>query len=480
MAWDGLGSIFKQKDKQGSNEARDTVAPQAAAGGYGGGNSAPVTQPYAGFGGNAGSAAGPVSAKFVNFGTLYGLNEDKAKGMAKGVYDSAAAAADKAKGQLQGARETFNQNLQQGTAKGVVSGPHGTRIDNYNPTAPATAKPFTQARKGEAVATSGAGPGSFLRGAQYDANGNAIDETQPTTGSLTQTLEGTGTRGLSPTENYSGAGGTLTGGASRYSNIYGPVSSMGSIAGAAAETPDKEALKDYHASVDLLGAKSGAGQGYTGPGSLKESMGEQAYADLQKALGNAETGAQNLTTEGGVQNALGYEPGVSTGNSAMDTGLTETAGREQFKRLADQTKGLGTLLPQAQADSERAAAGAGIQSADAAKQWQDLLDEYEAQQTAENAPKPGEPGGPPKKSSGSHIHGLYTNDTNAAALTQESGFTASEVEDAWGDFTQEEREYLARGHNVFENLTGYGFSGDEATLKASILMKLANRRAGKA
>ena len=480
MAWDGLGSIFKQKDKQGSNEARDTVAPQAAAGGYGGGNSAPVTQPYAGFGGNAGSAAGPVSSKFVNFGTLYGLNEDKAKGMAKGVYDSAAAAADKAKGQLQGARETFNQNLQQGTAKGVVGGPHGTRIDNYNPPQPYKKPEYHQSRKGEEVATSGAGPGSFLRGANYDANGNAIDETQPTTGRLTQTLESSVEPGpaINPAQ-YSGAGGTLTGGASRYSSLYGPVSSLGSVGGVAAETPDKEALKDYHATVDLLGAKSGAGQGYTGPGSLKESMGEQAYADLQKALGNAETGAQNLTTEGGIQNALGYEPGVSTGNSAMDTGLTETAGRAQFKRLADQTKGLGTLLPQAQADSERAAAGAGIQSADAAKQWQDLLTQYEADQKAnadaENAP----PGSQKPKKYGHYKH-AYAEGTNGSALLNESGFSAAELEDAWGDFTQAEREYLSRGHNVFENLTGYGFSGDEATLKANILAKLANRRLGKA
>jgi hypothetical protein len=228
---------------------------------------------------------------------------------------------------------------QQGTGKGPVGGAHGTRIDNYNPTpATNTAKPFTQARKGTELLTSGAGPGggAIVPGRrQYDANGNAIDEDQPTAGSLTQTMEGNATRtGLDPA-NYSGAGGTTTGGASRYAGLYGPASTMGSVAGKPAENPDKAALRDYHASTDLLGAKSGAGQQYTGPGSLKESMGDEAYGQLQDELRKGQEATGNLQNAGGIGAALGYGPDDAPGLSALDTGLTQVAGQENFKRLGD-------------------------------------------------------------------------------------------------------------------------------------------------
>ena len=485
MAWDALQGRFQQKQRTAEDnnmgaEARNVGVSSGAgaSGGY-----SPQTLPNAGYGGSSGDSAGPVSARFVNYGNLYSLNESKAKEMAAGVGKKAEGKAEGAKNSLDAARNQFGNAYNAGLGKGPVGGPHGTRIDNYNPTTPTTKPAFTQAYKSSGGTTRGAGPGSVMGSnvftsnttTRFDANGNVIiDDNEAPAGQLSQTLEGEGTRGLPDPGNYSGAGGTMTGGASRYSQLYGPVSTMGSVAGKPSEVPDKDALKDYHASVDLLGAKSGAGQQYTGPGSLKESMGDAAYGTLGEDLRKAQEGVDALGDAGGIADALGYGDSLATGNSALDTGLTQTAGQAQFKRLKDRYAGLGNLLPAAQADSMKTAEAGGIISAQAAKDWQQMVDDYEAQQ---NQPETGPDGQPKPKRAGRYAH-AYAEGTNGSALLSESGFTAAELEDTWGDLTQEERQYLIRGNNVFENLTGYGFSGDEATLKQNILMKLAKRRTG--
>lgn len=376
MAWDALQGQF-QKKKTPDEEDKGLWGERASQGGpSAGGNSTPSIVQNGGFGGTGGSAGNSGSASFVNYGTLYGANEEKAKGMANNVYRGAETAAEKAKGSLQNAQNQFNNAAQQGTAKGTVGGAHGTRIDNYGAASPAAAGATPGYHSGN---DSAGWKEHTARVHGYDAGRAVPTEDQ---GSLSQDLQGEGTRGLRSGQPGAAAGGATTAGASRYGGLFGQGTAMYGPT-TTSDVVNKDSLKDYHASVDLLGAKSGAGQGYTGPKSIEDQMGAGAYGDLAAELKKAQDQVNQTKDAGGLAEALGYTGGVqSSGNAALDAGLTQTAGQSNFKKLRERYSGLNDSLAAAQADSLKTAAGSTAISEANAKQWQDLLAEYDKENSA--------------------------------------------------------------------------------------------------
>jgi hypothetical protein len=481
MAWDALSNIFKNKqDEDGTKSLRTSYAPgtgQASAGSV-------ATNPgdYSSFQGTGGSqGGGPVSARFVNFGTMYDLNKDKAAKQADAVQSKAAGAAADAQASLQGAHGKFNQQAGWGTGRGTAGGQHPTKIGTYAETGPGSS--WTAGTAQPIGKTNTASPTTWTNtntGNQTDRTAQGSD---PEKGGLGRSINPSGgisitdsslDQGIKADEQSSASAAAQAAadaaknrnGNWRYQQLFGNGTQL---LGGVGDPRQNENV------VSELDAKSGAGQQYTGPDSLQGMLGDEAYGALGEDLRKAEAGTQALTNEGGIAQALGYGPGMSQGNSALDTGLTETAGRQQFKALADKYKGLSSLLPAAQSDSLRAAEGARIQSDAAAKQWQDLLDEHEAAAKAATDAETQQKQGEHRKSL--HDDSFYDPSTNAGALTKETGYTAQEVEDAWPELSEEERAYLGRGHNFFENLTGYGFTGDEASIRENIIAKLAKRRA---
>lgn len=455
MAWDALQGRFQ---KQRTEEDKGLAQEARSVGGSGGMSGyAPQANPTGGFGGNAGSttSGGPVSAGFVNYADLYSANEGKAKQMAADVYKGAESKAQVAKDSLQAAQTQFQNKAQQGTAKGTIGGPHGTRIDNYNP-APPPPKAPTQG-------VSQYGEGAGATGAVGGGNGG-------NQGTLTQSLEADPDY-WTPRVQQSAAPGATNAGASRYASLFGPA--------AAIQAPDAAGRADYHHSVDLLGAKSGAGQDYTGPDSLKDSMGDDAYGQLAKDFQGAQDSIAGLQNSGGIAEALGYA-GDQTGNAALDAGLTQTAGQSNFKRLADRYSGLGKELATAQSDSLATVGRADAASDVAADTWDKLLADYDAEQAA-NAPKPPERKEKPA-GQGFQPYDGDGNPTYANQLLEESGFSLSELNDISSELTPEERAYLYGTYDSFSGTIFGAMTGQNDTNamhKQNILAKLAAARAKK-
>lgn len=480
MAWDALGSIFNKKDKE-------KVDKPGMMGGTSG-PSAPTQSNAPWTNGLGGSSAAPASAGFVNFGTLYDLNKDKAGGMAAGVFGKAQSEIEKAKGKLQGAKDTFNQKREAGAGTWKpIGGAHGTRIENKT-----TQSADLSGVEGE---YGWEGPTRYGWNAVGANRGviSAKGTPQSVQGSKQQGMTGQSTRDLVDSAQRSTAPGATSAGAYRNEALgFGPIETL------LYEQPDREGLKDYHHSVSELEAKSGAGQGYTGPDSLKDAIGDEEYAQLAKDLQDAEDNAANLTNAGGISTALGYEPFQDTGKSNLDTALTQVAGQENFKKLADQTKGLKGQLGAAQADSMKTAKAQEIQSDAAAKEWQDLLDEYEKANAQDpNAPiiignanagptgfaanEGGQfgPGGGVLNEKESKAGANWIPNTSAAGYQEvaSAGYSQQEIVDIWDSLSQDERDALTSTESVSGVLTGS--NKDRAAAIQSILAKLAAARAAK-
>ncbi len=348
MAWDALGSIFKKKDQEGTDTLKQNYAPgtgQASAGSV-------ATNPgdYSSFQGQGGSTGGgPVRAGYVNFGTLYDLNKNAAAKQADAVQSKAAGAAADAQAALQGAQGKFNSQASQGTGKGTAGGQHPSKIGTYQETGPgsswgtgAAPKPIGNTKPVDPTTWTNVNPGNqtdlTAQGSDPDKavgpTENALGRSVNPSGSIsitdTNLDQGVKTDEQSQTSDAATAAANANanrGGNWKYQQLFGNGTQL---QGGVGDPRQNENV------VSELDAKSGAGQQYTGPDSLKGMMGDDAYAALGEQLRKAQAGTQQLTDEGGLAEALGYGPGAGagTGNSALDTGLTETAGRQQFKATA--------------------------------------------------------------------------------------------------------------------------------------------------
>lgn len=380
MAWETLNSIYRNKSEDETARTRDT---RANAGNIGSKSSA-VAAPLTGWGGDGGSAGAPTSSKFVNFGTMYDLNKDKAAGMAKGLYDSAQAKAEGAQGKLNDARGAFANQVAGGTARGTIGGKHGTRVEDFTATTETDPKTGVKSQKNIWVGPQTAGGKAVEQGtgnpfhALYSqaSNPNSDGSTRYGHTERKESLEGEGY--YSGEQVQSETNRSMQAGArNRYADLLGTGDRIADYDFTVRATPgEKAAMADYHHTVSSGQANSMAGQDYTGPASLKESMGDDAYGALAEDLRKAEQGTQQLGDAAGIATALGYEPGGSIGMSALDAGLTETAGRPQFKQLGEKYKGLSGTLSKAQSESIGDSIAAKSQSDATANQWKKLMDDY--------------------------------------------------------------------------------------------------------
>lgn len=351
MAWDALAGQFKKKQRDGEDNALGGEALSQgvqSGGGFSGGT--PVADPSGGFGGTGGASGDTGSSRFVNYGTLYGLNEDKAKSMAAGVQHKAEGKAEDAKDSLAAAQNQFNNAAQQGTGKG----PGGYRIDS-------------DASRAGTENTFKAGDG--WNNYNWD----------PDTAQRREGSDGQSTRGMGdPTATQTGAAN-----ASRYSALLGePAEYGGTMRGSAQAARD-----NAHLSASIMDAKSGAGQAYTGPASLKDQMGEEAWAKQQEEFRKAQDSINSTSTAEGIGAALGYTGGIEgSGNAALDTGLTQTAGQANFKKMRERYGGLGKLQNEAQGNSIAAASAGAADSEVAADQWAKMLADYEAEHANDKDP----------------------------------------------------------------------------------------------
>lgn len=479
MAWDALAGMYKQKDedKDATGALKQNYAPgsgQASAGSL-------ATNPgdRASFYGQGGDAGAPVSAGFVNYGTMYDLNKDAAAKQADSVQSKAAGAAADASGSLAGARNTFNQQATTGSGVGVAGGAHPTRIGAYAETGPGARR-----NTGSASGPSGGGGGESLRDAK-----KATDS--PSTISPTSSISIDPTSGLEKgietdeqaRQTAAAAAAQNRGAQSPYASLLGGTGTGTLLEGGVGDPRQNENV------ISELDAKSGAGQQYTGPDSLKGSMGDDAYASLAEQLRKAEAGTQQLTNAGGIATALGYGPADATGNSALDAGLTQTAGQGQFRQTADRYKGLAALLPQAQADSERAAAGGKIQAGANAKGFQDLLDQQAGTEGGSTNRGPNTVKIDFSSNNDKNPDGTAKTQTHANKITNGGyGYTASDLEEAANSnvLTPEEIAYL-NGDNlddipVFGGLVsavGNEDRANSASQMANILEKLRRWKEGK-
>jgi hypothetical protein len=490
MAWDALSNIFKNKqDEDGTKSVQSTYTPNS-----GTSTVSAMKAPGAdasGWQGSGGSVGGPVSSKFVNFGTMYDLNKDKAGQQAKGLYAGAQGKAEAAKTQLGNAQAGFNQQATTGMGIGTATGQHPTRIGTYTETGPGS----TRSTGAQSSASGGAGGAPLAN--KGSANAHLIPNWGPPTmvDADPQSINPVGGGGISITGSSLDQGVQATEKANadaaaqaaadaaknrngnwRYQQLFGNGTQL---EGGVGDPRQNENV------VSELDAKSGAGQQYTGPDSLKGMMGDEAYGALADSLRKGEDATQALTTEGGIAQALGYGPGMSQGNSALDTGLTETAGRANFKQLADRYKGLSGQLAAAQADSERAAAGGKIQAGANAKSWQDLLDEYGGA---------GEQNGKEKSPSGTNGSVKFKDDngqkTRANQITEGGyGYTASDLQSAIdeGALSAEDLAFLNQQDigsvpvvgGAMDWLQSTVAGNDNAQMLQNILAKLQKWKAGK-
>lgn len=491
MAWDALQGRFQ---KQRTEEDKGLAQEARSVGGSGGSSGyAPQANPTGGFGGNAGSttSGGPVSAGFVNYADLYSANEGKAKQMAADVYKGAESKAQGAKDSLQAARNQFAGKAQAGAGSyAPIGGAHGTRIENKT-TAPAADVP-----QPDVVTPSKPKWRKTYRGGFTPGEG-AYDETIKTAdmggAQAPITLGGSLSDAVAAGEAAAEARkqpGMTNAGASRYGELFGPTTGV-------LRAPDASGRADYHHSVSELEAKSGAGQDYTGPDSLKDSLGDAGYAALIKQYADAQNAIGGLQSSGGIAEALGYA-GDQTGNAALDAGLTQTAGQSNFKRLADRYSGLGKEVAAAQDDSIRAASGARAQSDAAAGAWEQMLKDYEAQANVDpNAPiiigaaqSEGETGaniGIRADSQGSgtmsdqfgSIFGTLDEDKGVSQVMS-SGYSQQEVMDIWDSLSADEKKALTTKSTDIQS-GAEGMFGQETWtgLLESIKAKLAAARAKK-
>lgn len=393
MAWDALASQFQRKEK------RDEEATAEMRGGgpvTGGGGPAVTSAQNTAFQGSGGSAGGPVSSRFVNFGTLLEANKDKASKMAGDIYRGAESKAEGAKGSLGAAMSQFAGKAQQGTGKsGTIYGQHGTEYATPAPVAPPPTDKRSRVQKyresvplenrGTHYSATPVGPGT---GIVDQGQPTKLLQTQGTGGSVyIDTSQQEAEDGVQQRQSfdYRKLAGQAAVDAGRYSSILGEGGMYGNPLDMDSAT--KGDAVNFNHFVNEMDMKSGAGQQYTGPASLKDDMGEEAYGKLQDELRKGEEATQLLTNAGGIGQALGYGPDSNVGMSALDTGLTQVAGQSNFKKLADRYKGLGKTLGAAQTDSVRTAAAGATQSAAAAAEWQRLLDGYnEANKPVEQKP----------------------------------------------------------------------------------------------
>lgn len=481
MAWDALSSIFKKKDEEGQDSLKQNYAPGSASASAG--SVKTNAGDYSSFYGQGGSqGGGPVSAGFVNFGTMYDLNKDKAAKQADAIQSKAAGAAQNAQTHLQGAQSAFGNSLFAGTGKGPArgnaQGRFGTQI-----TPPAVTG-------GTSVAAGASG--------QHAPDENAHDSVNhpqeiDTSGASRGITAGAFSEGIQKDEAAQRqadlerqAQAARNRGAAGKSGVYGQLQG-GQLLGEKVSTDPSTMVNN----ISELDAKSGAGQQYTGPESLKASMGDDAYGALSEELRKAEEGTQALNTDGGLATALGYGPDSNQGNSALDTGLTQTAGRQQFKALANKWKGLSGRLADAQTDSEKSAAGATAASDAAAKEWQDMLDQYEqANAKTDVTDKPATITQVDFSSNNDkNPDGTYKIQTNANKITTGGyGYTATDVQDAVdsGVLTSEEIAFL-NGSNIADtpvigglaDAAGSASTGyNSASMMANILEKLRRWKEG--
>lgn len=481
MAWDALAGMYKQKDedKQGTDALKTTYTPGSAQ--TSAGSVATNKGDYSSFYGQGGDAGAPVSAGFVNYGTMYDLNKDAAAKQADSVQSKAAGKAADASGALAGARNAFNQQATQGSGVGVAGGNHPTRIGEYAETGPGARRNTGGGATGpsggggqEPLANKGSATAHLVPNwgppTAVDADPVSVNPSGSigiTGGSLDQGVAATEKANADAAAAAAVAATKNRGAQSPYASLLGATGTGALLEGGVGDPRQNQNV------VSELDAKSGAGQQYTGPDSLKGSMGDDAYAALAEQLRKAEAGTQQLTNAGGIATALGYGPADATGNSALDAGLTQTAGQGQFRALADRYKGLSNLLPQAQADSERAAAGGKLDAAGNAKGWQDLLDQQKAAAS----------GGESHKNNSQHLGGLDTGTSRANKITSGGyGYTASDMDDALnsGVLSDEDVQYL-NGENIEDVPLMGGVAGaignagrgsDSASVMANILEKL--------
>jgi hypothetical protein len=389
MAWDALAGQFKKKEDKDSADVRGERASFGSIGGAGTG-SAPQAQPLGGFGGTAGSGGDTGSSRFVNYGTLYGLNEEKAKGMANNVYRGAEKKAEDAKGSLANAQTQFQDKANAGAGGSrPIGGAHGTRIETgVAPDAePEDSKPVAGGKKSANITAAPdpwAGP---LHSEPWTGPANRLDSVG-TGGSFVTDNSAQLSDDEKAARGRGTAAGNVLGG--RYASLYGQPTTLDEqrfLAGeepggylGAARAPDESGRADYHHSVRPGEAKTGSEQDYTGPDSLKDSMGEEGYGSLAEELRKADEAVKGTADAGGIAEALGYTGGVQgSGMAAMDAGLAQTAGQSNFAKLRERYGGLGKLLPTAQSDSLATVGRAEAASDSAAADWDKMLAEYEAQ-----------------------------------------------------------------------------------------------------
>lgn len=131
--------------------------------------------------------------------------------------------------------------------------------------------------------------------------------------------------------------------------------------------------------ISVAEAQRLAGSGYTGPNSLTDVDGYEGVSGAVKTAGEK---AANLGSQAGTQAQLAaMQTGAySQGQSAFDAALTNRAGGDRFNQLRGQFGALSQYLDGAVLQSGEQATAASTRSANAAKGYQRLLNNYESEQ----------------------------------------------------------------------------------------------------
>lgn len=272
-------------------------------------------------------------SKFVNFDRILSANAGAAKNMAGRVSDRVEKAGEAAKSQITNLEKDFGTQVGQGTLQhnGILAPPKPETgqfgSDSYTITNPDTG---IQQRKQSLGGTPQKGAGATMAPAE-------------------QTQDTTQTRGT-----------------------FGQPRGLGQLdLQVAAGTPG------FDENIDLAEAQRRAQQTYQGPKSLLDL---QNYDTAAAAVDKAKTEAAQVGEQGGLQALLEDEYGkdkqYTQGMGKFDAALTGAAGGQRFADLKRKYGGLDALLGQALTKSADTGRQAAINTADAARQYQTDIDEY--------------------------------------------------------------------------------------------------------
>lgn len=386
MAWNALTGQFRKREDADKEEEKGLFGSRPQGGASFSGGVAPQVQALGGFGGTGGTQGAPSSARHVNYGTLFAANEEKAKQMAQTAYRGAEKKADDARRQVSDAQSSFQQKVDAGRgAWSPIQGKHGTEIigPGAQPTTPAAPRPYgTSAEGGSGVHVSAQEVGP-------DVNRAPAKRLQSVGTGRTVVIDNSpGAEERQRFDNRKAIGQAAVD-AGRYRGLFGDMAYGQPMS----LTPDeKQDALDYNHAVTYGQANTGKAQDYTGPESLKESMGDEAYAKAAADLKAADDAVKGLSTTEGIAQQLGYEGVEGDGSAALDAGLSQTAGQSSFKDLQRRYSNLGKTLSTAQSDSLADVGRADAASDAAAAGWDEMLDEFEKKQAPEEQPdKPPSP-----------------------------------------------------------------------------------------